>query len=221
MRKLDHDLRRREIAEAAARLIAAGGMEALSTRKLAQSLGCSIGGLSHYFEDKSAIVMAAFSWANTRIEARLYKSLEGDFSISMLLPLIGATLPHDRQSRTEWSVRLNLWCHAASDHAAAAMLRRDTRRHQEIIRGVLVQLQRRGEIRTGIDTDAVALTLIDLIHGMGYAALLGLHQSRHSPAAAFAAVIDQLRAEPALSAPPASAPGSTRAGQRKARSRKS
>ena len=43
MRKLDHDQRRLEIAEAAARLIAADGMEALTTRSIARAMGCSIG----------------------------------------------------------------------------------------------------------------------------------------------------------------------------------
>ena len=63
MRKVDHDSRREEVAGAAARLIAEKGLEALTTRALAKSLGCSIGVLSHYFSSKEEIVIAAFRWA--------------------------------------------------------------------------------------------------------------------------------------------------------------
>ncbi len=113
MRKLDHDQRRLEIAEVAARLIAADGMEALTTRSIARAMGCSIGVLSHYFDSKAGIVTAAFAWASARIEQRLARALARGVSIDNLLPLIEAALPHDRQSRIEWGVRLQLWSHAA------------------------------------------------------------------------------------------------------------
>ena len=64
MRKVDHDSRREEVAGAAAALIANEGLEALTTRALAKALGCSIGVLSHYFNNKEDIVIAAFRWAD-------------------------------------------------------------------------------------------------------------------------------------------------------------
>ena len=101
MRKLDHDQRRREIAEAAARLIAAEGMPALTTRSIAKAMNCSIGVLSHYFDGKAAIVTAAFAWASERIEQRLARALSRGISVDRLLPLIRAALPHDAPFRLD------------------------------------------------------------------------------------------------------------------------
>jgi AcrR family transcriptional regulator len=46
---------------AAAGIIASEGLEALTTRNLARSMGYSIGVLSHYFTSKDQIVIAAIS----------------------------------------------------------------------------------------------------------------------------------------------------------------
>ena len=193
MRKLDHDQRRREIAEVAARLIAADGMAALTTRSIARAMGCSIGVLSHYFESKAGIVRAAFAWATARIEQRLARALARGVSIDNLLPLIEAALPHDRQSRIEWGVRLQLWSHAAADAGAAAVLRTDMERNRALLASVIVQLQHQQEVRPAIDANNVAQMLMDLMHGMGFAALLRLHHAGHDPVAAFNVLVDDLR----------------------------
>jgi len=194
MRKLDHDLRRREIAEVAARIIAAEGIAALTTRRLAREMRSSIGVLSHYFDSKAAIVMAAFSWASARIDQRLGHSLARGASIGKLLPLIEAALPHDEQSRMEWRVRLNLWSYAISDADAAALLRSDMERNRNVLVALLQQLQQTGEVRDDIDTSDVAQALTDLLHGMGFAALLGLQHPAYDHVGAFDTLIDDLRA---------------------------
>ena len=193
MRKLDHDQRRLEIAEAAARLIAAEGMAALTTRAIARAMGCSIGVLSHYFDSKAGIVTAAFAWASSRIEQRLARALARGISVDNLLPLIEAALPHDRQSRIEWGVRLQLWSHAAADAGAAALLRNDMERSRALLASVIVQLQHQQEVRPDIDANNVAQMLTDLMHGMSFAALLRLHHSGHDPVAAFNVLVDDLR----------------------------
>lgn len=193
MRKLDHDQRRQEIAEAAARLIAANGMTALTTRALARTMGCSIGVLSHYFAGKAGIVTAAFSWASARIEQRLAHALARGVSVDRLLPLIEAALPHDEQSRIEWAVRLQLWSHAGSESEAAGVLRADMERNRAVLTGAVEELQRQGEVRQDIEAENAAQMLIDLLHGMGFAALLGLHHAGHDPVAAFHVLVDDLR----------------------------
>jgi AcrR family transcriptional regulator len=193
VRKLDHDQRRREIAEAAARLIAADGMAALTTRGIARAMGCSIGVLSHYFESKAAIVTAAFAWASARIEQRLARALARGISVDNLLPLIEAALPRDRQSRIEWGVRLQLWSHAGEDPEAATVLRTDIERNRALLASVIDELQRQQEVRPDIDANNVAQMLIDLMHGMGFAALLRLHHAGHDPVAAFNVLVADLR----------------------------
>ena len=96
MRKVDHDSRREEVAGAAARLIAEKGLEALTTRALAKSLGCSIGVLSHYFSSKEEIVIAAFRWADQRIDLRMQEAIATDNpGLDSFFPVIKAGLPLD------------------------------------------------------------------------------------------------------------------------------
>lgn len=197
MRKLDHDQKRFEIAGIAARIIAEEGLEALTTRRLARAMESSIGAVTHYFGSKAAIVLAAFDWSNSRIAARLQDATGGEPRIEDLLPLIAATLPHDAQSRIEWRVRLSLWSHAATDADSARLLRDHTREYREAITGLARQLQQRGELRADRDPAAVAELLAELMHGMGFAALLGLQGPGYDPAAMFAALIEELRAPPA------------------------
>ncbi|MGJ8686787.1 MAG: TetR/AcrR family transcriptional regulator, partial [Spongiibacteraceae bacterium] len=78
MRKVDHDQRREDVASAAASLIARSGLEALTTRALAKEMGCSIGVLSHYFSSKEEIVIAAFQWADQRIDMRMQEAIDAD-----------------------------------------------------------------------------------------------------------------------------------------------
>ena len=99
MRKLDHDQRRREIAEAAARLIAADGMAALTTRGIARAMGCSIGVLSHYFESKAAIVTAAFAWASSAIHGRASRGIPAGVQHGTQQRRVGAACPGRRRSR--------------------------------------------------------------------------------------------------------------------------
>lgn len=196
MRKLDHDLRRLEIAEVAARIIATNGMEALTTRNLAKAMGCSIGVLSHYFAAKAEIVLAAFNWATSSIDERLRLALREDISITSLLPLIEAALPHNEQSRVEWKLRLNLWAYAAADTQAAKLLRRHMHEHRETLLSLIGILQRNGELRRDISPPAVAQTLMDLIHGMGVSALLELQHEAYAPLLAFNELIDRIRVAP-------------------------
>ena len=83
VRKVDHDSRREEVASVASRLIADRGLEALTTRALAKELGCSIGVLSHYFNSKEEIVMAAFQWADQRIDQRMQDAIADLEEISL------------------------------------------------------------------------------------------------------------------------------------------
>jgi hypothetical protein len=61
----------------------------------------------------------------------------------------------------------------------------------------LQQLQQAGEVRDDIDAADAAQVLTDLLHGMGFAALLGLQHPAYDHVGAFGTLIDDLRAAPA------------------------
>ena len=56
---VDHELRRRELARAALRVIGRDGLEAATTRAVADESGWSTGVLKHYFDDKDHLLHEA------------------------------------------------------------------------------------------------------------------------------------------------------------------
>ncbi|MFT5889881.1 MAG: AcrR family transcriptional regulator [Zhongshania sp.] len=167
MRKVDHDSRREEVAGAAARLISANGFDALTTRALAKELGCSIGVLSHYFSSKEEIVIAAFRWADQRIDLRMQEAIAGDSpDIESFYPVIKAGLPLDEESDLEWRVRLNLHTFALTHNASLEAERDKNNQFRELMEGMITNMQHRGEIRSDISAQDVTSIAFDLVNGM-------------------------------------------------------
>ena len=60
-RYVDHDARRRHMAETAADLVGRDGLEALTFRNVAEAARSSTTVLTHYFADKSELLVTALT----------------------------------------------------------------------------------------------------------------------------------------------------------------
>ena len=56
---IDHDLRRRELVEASWQVIADEGLEGVTMRKVAAAARCTTGRITHYFENREELLLAA------------------------------------------------------------------------------------------------------------------------------------------------------------------
>ena len=63
---VDHDAQRLKFAEAAMRLIAGKGIEAVTMRAVAREAGLSYGSLFHYFDSKDDLLMHAVRHLTSR-----------------------------------------------------------------------------------------------------------------------------------------------------------
>lgn len=194
MRKVDHDSRREEVAAAAARLIAEQGLEALTTRALAKQLGCSIGVLSHYFNSKEDIVIAAFNWADQRIDQRIQEAMSNRKpSINAFLPLITAGLPLDEESDMEWRVRINLNTYALT-HSASLKAQNEKLEHfRELMMALMVNLQEQGELRSDVDPAMVTNLAFDITNGAAMNLLRIPLPERQAYADHLISLVEQLR----------------------------
>jgi AcrR family transcriptional regulator len=165
LKKVDHNSRREEVAAAAAKLIAEQGMDGLTTRSLAKSMGCSIGVLSHYFNCKEDIVLAAFHWADTRIDKRMEDILTSSPTLDSFIPVIRAGLPLDAASDLEWRVRFNLYAYAltSSEHLPVQMEKLQLFRQQ--LETIIGRLQAANEIRSDVAAIDVTNLAFDLVIG--------------------------------------------------------
>ncbi len=103
---VDHEERRRELAEAVWRVIRRDGIDGASVRTVAREAGWSSGALRHYFETQSALLTFAIGLVVDRIEARIASlELPADPRAAVERLLL-ELLPLDEERRAENEVWL-------------------------------------------------------------------------------------------------------------------
>ncbi|MGI5131326.1 TetR/AcrR family transcriptional regulator [Pseudonocardia sp. CA-107938] len=115
-RLVDHDQRRRELAAAAAAVIARAGLSGATMREVAEEAGCTTGMVTHYFDDKQQVLLAALDAVTRAVAARIRAHVRT--ARGPLLPAVLAeSLPLDEVRRIEWGVWIAFWGAAAVDEA--------------------------------------------------------------------------------------------------------
>ncbi|MGE0665902.1 MAG: TetR/AcrR family transcriptional regulator [Sphingomonadales bacterium] len=163
-RQVDHDARRREVAEVAARLIAQVGVERVTVRELARAAGYSTAIVSHYFADKRQLLLftyqAAAQAAQARVDAVLSKAPDD------LVGSIEALLPLDEARHREWQVWLSFWGMAIGDPEFAEEQRRRVLDTRKRIERVLKAMAANGKLAADADFDLMARELLTMINGL-------------------------------------------------------
>ncbi|WP_311260101.1 TetR family transcriptional regulator [Microbacterium sp. WCS2018Hpa-9] len=108
-RVVDHDERRRQIAEALLAVAARDGHEAVSSRAVAKELGVATGSLWHYFDGFDDVIRAAAAEITRRTDERIRSVTAGLRGLTRLDALMREVLPVDAGTRTEAYVVVGFW----------------------------------------------------------------------------------------------------------------
>ena len=169
-KKVDHDERRRLIADALMRVAAEQGLEAVSLRHVAAAAGVSAGMVQHYFRTKDEMMSFALSAVSERSEARVQSAvgaLGADPPPRQLLrTMIAALLPLDEATREDGRVALAFLAYTAVRPAASAELHPTT---AEFVHFIASQLPS-GETHQ-------AVGLLALMEGLGVYLLGGQYEA--------------------------------------------
>jgi TetR/AcrR family transcriptional regulator, transcriptional repressor of bet genes len=140
-KKVDHDQRRRAIAAAAVTAIAAQGLEDVKLTQIARLAGVTTGAVTHYFDSKDDVLLAALEL----ICERLFERADAVAMAPADEPLLAIydALPTDPQALAEWKVWLAFWGRAAFVPHLAAVHRAY---YQRIEDSMMVALGRDVEI---------------------------------------------------------------------------
>ncbi|QMW24311.1 TetR/AcrR family transcriptional regulator [Sandaracinobacteroides saxicola] len=117
-KRVDPDERRARIADAAIESIAADGLDGTKLARISRRAGVTTGALTHYFEDKDAVLLAALEAVCERLMA---KAAEVDARPA--IEQLADALPVDEQSAKEWRVWIAFWGRAAFVPALARVHR--------------------------------------------------------------------------------------------------
>ncbi len=124
-RKIDHEERRRQLAEALWRVVTASGLEAVSLRHVAAEAGVSMGMVQHYFSDKEEMVLFALRSMTEQVSRRMEAALAAlpDSPMARVRAVLVETLPLDDERRLEAQVGATFLARAPVDPRIAEYLR--------------------------------------------------------------------------------------------------
>jgi TetR/AcrR family transcriptional regulator, transcriptional repressor of bet genes len=100
-KRVDHGLRRREIADAVGRITARGGLGAATFREVAAEAGVSVRLIQYYFGSKAELMLATQRRVSERAVARIQarRAVGGESPREVLLAVLGSFIPTDDESR--------------------------------------------------------------------------------------------------------------------------
>jgi TetR/AcrR family transcriptional repressor of bet genes len=165
---VDATLQRRAIARAAIEVIGASGLERARLRDVAQAAGVTTGAVTHYFDGKDEVLLAALDDIVARILGRAPKTAPGLSLGQALFEMAYENLPLDPARRTEWRVWLAFWGGAMGDERLRA-------RHRDYYVRMVGQLAETLTAVGGLspqDANRLADAIVAAVDGIGARATL-------------------------------------------------
>lgn len=177
-KQVDHEQRRRLLAEAVFAVIGTRGFEAVSLRDVAEQAGVSMGTVQHYFPAKRQMLSFALSYMRERVLARLQAAvaaLREPTRRDLIRAATAVMLPVDPAGREEACVNIAFFSAATVTPAYAEQLRDGYGRILTVSVATFREASRLGELRDGVDPDVEAATLYFLTQGLVGPIVVGLY----------------------------------------------
>ncbi len=176
-KRVDHEARRRAIADAIFAVIGSRGLEAVSLRDVAAQAGVSMGAVQHYFACKEEMLLFALGHMRDRALARMQAELAATgqpTARETIRAAARAMLPLGEEGRQEAIVAGAFYSVATVNPVYAGPLRDGYQRLLTVSRQSLAAAAQAGELAEGIDTDREAAMLFFLIQGLVGPVLIGI-----------------------------------------------
>jgi AcrR family transcriptional regulator len=217
-RRVDHEQRRRQIADALLRTAAARGLHATGMREVAAEAGVSLRLVQYYFGTKEELMLAAMQHLAARFGARALARInrikETENPVNprdVIAAILAEGLPADDERRTFTVLYTAYFALSLTDPALAiSPLVRNSNAVIDVVAAQLKAATAAGDTPADLDPDLEAFSLLAMSAGLGTSVLGG----QSSPEQAQAVIdyhLDRLfpASRPALqtSARPTVAPG--------------
>jgi AcrR family transcriptional regulator len=165
-KEVDHPARRRELADAACRVIARNGLGGTTLAHVADESGWSIGSIRYYFPNKDELVASALWRVGERVDDRIRRRTAEGMALSDLRIAAVELLPLDDDRREEALVHLAFLAQAAVAPELSGASEGAARRLQEPLATRIAHLVRTGELPARLDAEREAAKLRVLLDGL-------------------------------------------------------
>ncbi len=170
---VDHEERRRELAEAVWRVILRDGLEGVSVRAVAVEAGWSTGALRHYLGTKEELLASAARLLEERVVARMQRRTGGLAPREAVRAALCEVLPLDEERRVEGAI----WF-AFTDRSLVEP--RISEEYQVVFSGmrelcnlITRDMAEMGQLAPGLDPAVEAARLHAVVDGLAVHGLLG------------------------------------------------
>jgi AcrR family transcriptional regulator len=192
-KRVDHEERRRQIADALLRVAAARGLHATGMREVAAEAGVSLRLVQYYFGTKEELLLAAMQHLAARYSARAvarFRAASGSASPASPRDIIAAILteglPADDERRTFTVIYTAYLALSLTDPAlAVAPLVKNSGAVIDVVAAQLRAAQAAGDTSAQLDPDLEAVGLLTMSAGLATSVIAG-----HSSPGQAQAVID-------------------------------
>lgn len=171
-KKIDHDVRRREIAEAAVTVIGANGIDNTRLIDVARAAHVTTGSITHYFEGKNAVMLAALDHASQNILELLRTESDKIADRDKLIEMAALVLPTHEDGARDWRVWLAFYGRAMSDASLARVNNAYYDEFRDRTADVIKRHQAEGKISKAIDPMTTADSIITVVDGLGVRATI-------------------------------------------------
>jgi AcrR family transcriptional regulator len=165
-KEVDHPARRRELADAACRVIARNGLGGTTLAHVADESGWSIGSIRYYFPNKDELVASALWRVGERVDDRIRRRTADGMAMSDLRIAAAELLPLDDDRREEALVHLAFLAQAAVVPELSDASEGAAQRLQEPLAARIGHLVRTGELPASVDAEREAAKLRVLLDGL-------------------------------------------------------
>jgi AcrR family transcriptional regulator len=192
-KRVDHEERRRQIADALLRVAATRGLHATGMREVAAEAGVSLRLVQYYFGTKEELLLAAMQHLAARYSARAvarFRQASGSVRPASPRDIIAAILteglPADDERRTFTVIYTAYLALSLTDPALAiAPLVKNSGAVIDVVAAQLRAAQAAGDAPAHLDPDLEAVSLLAMSAGLGTSVIAG-----HSSPGQAQAVID-------------------------------
>jgi AcrR family transcriptional regulator len=165
-KEVDHPARRRELADAACRVIARNGLAGTTLAHVAEESGWSIGSIRYYFPNKDELVASALWRVGERVDQRIRDRTAGGMTVKDLRTAAVELLPLDDVRREDALVYLAFIAQAAVVPELADAAEGAAQRLQKPLAARIAHAARAGELRAHLDAEHEAARLRVLLDGL-------------------------------------------------------
>ena len=172
-RQADHNERRKLFAAAALAVISREGLEGLTMREVAKEAGFTTGALTHYFQSKDEVLIAASEAGADVVRPEMDDAATGASARAALRELLYTVLPTSAAMKAQWRFWIAFWERAAHSPQVQRVMRERYFEYTNRVATVIRRSQEQGETPREIDAERAAREIIALIDGIGVQVMIG------------------------------------------------